>query len=164
VSQPATGNTLSDKALDQEFGAGTGQRTRRLKHTGQIKLLFQINQLYKDPQQTQPYGGENIHNAIADLESHGLSAGEYDIVALVHAEGWRQVLNNRADHAHEMDNPFQSEMEALIETGASVYFCLNTARKKSVKAWHVISGIKFVTSGVTAIADWQRDGYCYIQP
>ena len=157
-------DAISNKALDAAFGQGTGQLTRRLTHTDNIKLLFQVNQLFKDPQKTQPYGGENLINTLTDLENHGLIPGEFDIIALVHAEGWRQVLNNRADTPHEMDNPFQAEMEDLLQRGINVYFCLNTARKKSVRIEHVIPGIRFVTSGVTALADWQRDGYCYVQP
>ena len=157
-------NKLSNAGLDASYGDGTGLRTRRLSRTRDVKLLFQINQLFKDPQQTQPYGGENILNAIADFGQHGMTPQDFQIVALVHAEGWRQILNNEARPCHEIANPFQREVEQLLAQGVEVYFCLNTARKKNVQAGHVIDGVKFVTSGVTALADLQAEGFIYIQP
>jgi intracellular sulfur oxidation DsrE/DsrF family protein len=152
------------KAIDEEFGPGTADKTRPLSHTRNIRFLFQVNQLYKDPAQTQPFAVENILNTLSDFENHGMVEQDYDLVAIVHAEGWPLILDNNATERHQTANPFQQDMEDLLRRNIHVFFCLNTARKKTVRTSQVVSGVRFVTSGVTAIADFQAEGYRYIQP
>lgn len=152
------------KAIDEEFGAGTADMTRPLTHTSNVRLLFQVNQLYKDPAQTQPFAVENILNTLSDFQNHGMFEHDYELVALVHAEGWPLILDNEVRQPHQTANPFQADVEDLLRRNVQVFFCLNTARKKIVRASQVISGVRFVTSGVTAIADFQAEGYWYIQP
>ncbi len=150
--------------LDNEFGPGTAAKTRPLVHRRNVRFLFQVNQLYKDPAQTQPFAVENILNTLADFGNHNMAAPDYELVAIVHADGWPLILDNGAADRHRTNNPFQTGMEDLLQRDVQVLFCLNTARKKNVRSSQVISGVMFVTSGVTAIADLQAEGYRYIQP
>ncbi len=152
------------QAIDEEFGPGTAGKTRPLNHTRNVRFLFQVNQLYKDPAQTQPFAVENILNTLSDFENHSMGEQDYHLVAIVHAEGWPLILDNNATDRHQTVNPFPADMEDLLQRNIRVFFCLNTARKKNVRACQVISGVEFVTSGVTAIADFQAEGYRYIQP
>lgn len=150
--------------IDNEFGPGTAAKTRPLHRTSDVRFLFQVNQLYKDPAQTQPFAVENILNTLSDFQNHNMVDQDYDVVAVVHAEGWPLILDNNAAERHQTANPFQADMEDLLRRNIHVFFCLNTARKKNVRASQVIPSVKFVTSGVTAIADLQNEGYRYIQP
>lgn len=152
------------KAIDEEFGSGTADKTRPLNQVRNVRFLFQVNQLYKDPAQTQPFAVENILNTLSDFQNHNMVEQDYDLVAIVHAEGWPLILDNNATDRHQTTNPFQKDIEDLLRRNIHVFFCLNTARKKNVRTSQVISGVKLVTSGVTAIGDFQAEGYRYIQP
>lgn len=157
---------VSGKTLDEEFGPGTAELTRCLNNTDDVKVVYQVNTMCKDALCSAPYALGNIKNAVKDYEiTHGMVRGEdYQIVAIVHSGGTGLVLNNSAAMPNAINNPFQNAMEELIGMGVKVYYCQNTARKKKVTTDQLISGISFVTSGVTAIADFQLKGYSYVQP
>lgn len=147
-------------AVDMEFGAGSSGVTRCLARRNNVKVVYQINQLCKDAACTKPYAIGNIKNAIKDYEdTHDMVRGvDYEIVAIVHSAGWKQVLDDATV------NPFRDDMLDLLAMGVKIKFCQNTARKKGVKYDDLIDGIEFTTSGVTAIADYQLLGYAFVQP
>jgi len=152
--------------LDDEFGPGTAKITRCVKNTDKVKVVYQLNTMCKTAACVKPYALGNIENAIKDYEvTSGMVRGtNYEIVVVVHSGGWRTILDNSAAMPHAASNPFQAQMEAVLAKGVKVYFCQNTARGKNVKTANVISGVKFVTAGVTSIADFQLEGYSYVQP
>ena len=159
----AAGNPIS---IDQQFGDGSSAVTRCLANTRHVKVLYQINTECKNSKCDVPYAVGNIVNHIKDFETtHGMKTRDYDIVVIVHSAGWKLVLNNSALEKHSTDNPFQAAMEDLVaRPSVKVYFCQNTAHSKDVKLANMIEGIGFVTSGVSAIADLQEEGYRYVQP
>ncbi|MDH5426275.1 MAG: DsrE family protein [Gammaproteobacteria bacterium] len=159
----ANGNPIS---IDEKFGPGSMAATRCLANTKAVKSLYQINALCKDAACTAPYALGNIQNHINDLTiTHGMDADDYEIAVVVHAGGWKLVLNNNSDTPHAATNPFQSAMEAAVANPRiKVMFCANTAAKKGIKLSQMIPGIKFSTAGVSAISDLQEEGYRYIQP
>jgi len=157
---------VSGIPLDEEFGAGTSEVTRCLRQQTNIKVVYQINQACKNADCSKPYATGNITNAINDYQiTHGLQAGtDYDVVAIVHSKGYPLVLDNSSTNPHPDENPFQEQVQSLLDQGVTVYFCQNTARKNGVMIDQMIPGIQFVTAGVTAIADYQLRGYAMIQP
>lgn len=159
----AAGNPIS---IDQQFGDGSFAVTRCLANTHHVKVLYQINTECKNSVCDAPFAVGNIVNHIKDFETtHGMTSRDYEIVVIVHSAGWKLVLNNNALEKHSADNPFQAAMEDLVSRpGVKVYFCQNTAHSKKVKLANMIDGIGFVTSGVSAIADLQEEGYRYVQP
>lgn len=160
--------TASGMQLDDEFGAGTQAVTRCLKHNENVRVLFQMNQLYKNSKNDAPYAAENILNALEDYSvTHGIKDGHYEVVVVAHSEGWRLMLDNvklNAKGSVLPRNPFQAQIQELMNKGVKIYFCLNTMRSKGVVKGDLIDGIEFVTSGVTAIPDFQRVGFQYVQP
>lgn len=152
------GNSIS---IDEKFGPGSQAVTRCLGKTRRARVLYQINTLYKDASDPSkgPYAVGNIKNHIVDFETtHGMSSDDYEIVVVVHSSGWKLVLNNST-------NPYLGDMTSLVNTpSVKVLFCQNTASKKGVKLVDMIPGIGFTTSGVSAIADLQNEGYRYVQP
>ena len=163
---------LNGMTLDDEFGPGTAALTRCISKRDQVKVVYQINQQCKNSACTKPYAIGNIINAINDYEiTHGMSADEYEIVAVVHSGGWPLILNNDAGvdgsgapTGTRRHNNFQPEMEALLAKGVRVVFCQNTARSKGVRTDDLIPGVEYVTAGVTALADYQALGYSFVQP
>ncbi len=157
---------LNGKTLDEEFGPGTQQITRCLEKREDVKVLYQINKACRDEACSRPYALGNIRNAINDYKiTHGMALGKgFDIVAIVHSGGAPLVLDNNSSTPSSITNPFQDQMQALLDAGVKVYFCQNTARSKGIVTNQLIPGIKYITAGVTAIADFQLLGYAYVQP
>ena len=158
--------TAVAEAVELEFGPGSADVTRCLAKREDIKVVYQINQECKNSNCDAPYAAGNIMNAYKGyVDTHGIDPAQVEIVAVVHSSGWKLVLDNNAAEPHPTAaNPFQDKIQALLDKGIKVYFCQNTARKKGVKLAHMIKGVKFVTSGVTALADFQSIGYSYVQP
>ena len=143
-------------AIEAEFGVGAAAATRCLDNTRKVRVVYQVNVACKDANCTAPYAIGNIKNAVKDYENtHGMSPDDYEIVAVVHSGGTPLILAG---------GQFQADVEAIMAMGVKVYYCQNTARKKGVKFADMIPGVEFVTSGVTAIADFQLEGYGYVQP
>ena len=126
--------------------------------------------------------------------THGMKAGrDYKIVVVLHSPGGLMALKNKSyngglknlndpndDVPPELidgRNPFEGRIRALMEEGVKFYFCQNTTRAfikngtlpryltTGVSATdQMIEGIEYTTAGLTAIADFQAQGYQYIQP
>ena len=156
---------VSGLTLDDEFGPGSQQVTRCIKVRDHIKVVFSLNTLCGNSNCTRAYGANNIQNALKDYEiTHGISQSDYEVIAVVYGAGYPLILNNNAQTPHATTNPFQAEIQSLLDNGVKVQFCQNTARSRGVKLDQMIAGVTFVTAGVTSIADYQALGYSYIQP
>lgn len=162
--------------LDQEFGEGAAEITRCIQRRHNVKMVMQINKFCRDSvpnedcAKSRAYGLAQLNSIIRDYEiTHGMMPGvDYEIVAVVHGSGGLQMLNNSY-----YENQFQSQVENLISKGVKFYFCQNTIRGFIVKKHlfeygeavdAIIPGVEFVTGGLTALADFQSQGYVYIQP
>ncbi len=151
--------------IDAEFGPGSKDVTRCLEKVEKVKVVYQVNQKCKNSACKKPYAIGNMNNAINDYKiTHGMDDEDFKLVAVVHSAGWPLILNNNAQNPNTQTNPFQNQVEALLAKGVDIYFCQNTARAKGVKKEQMIPGIQFVTAGVTALADFQLEGYAFIQP
>lgn len=159
-------NYLTGLAWEQEFGYGASDISRCLERRHNLKVVVQINQLYNTGSTTQPYAIANINNIINDYEiTHGLERGhDYEMVVVVHGAGGPMVLNNSAAVPNAKFNPFQSQMQDLVNKGIKVYLCQNTARSLNLKVDQLIPGVGLVPSGVSTIIDFQNLGYVYLQP
>ena len=149
--------------IDVEFGAGASQITRFLMFRYGVKMVMQINQFESSP--GKPYGLHNLINIINDYEITN-GARDYRIVAINHGPGAIQLLNRKSvtPHPDAMANVYQEVVEDLMAKGVQFYMCMNTARSMGIKTVHLIPGVQFVTSAPTAIVDFQRMDYKYIQP
>jgi len=157
---------ISGLSLEDEFGPGTSKMTRCLHKPEKIKVVYQLNKTCKNAACSKAYGLGNINNAVNDYETtHGLKAGiDYEIIAIIHSKGYKLALNDNSKDDPNKQNPFQAKVQALVNKGVKFYFCQNTARKKKVKTNDIIPGINYVTSGVTALGEFQQMGYAMIQP
>jgi len=177
---------VSGMSMDDEFGPGTSDITKCIKKRHQVKMVVQINQYGTD---TAPYALGNITNIIDDYEiTHGMVRGrDYEIVAVIHSGGGRMALKDtgaRGDGTMVPGrNPHEAAIKALMDKGVKFYFCQNTTRAymnnqpdtaitslpkfSEVQEWatdQIIEGMLYTTAGLTSIADFQTQGYQYIQP
>ena len=136
------------------------------------------------------YALGNIRNMIKDYEgSHGID--NWEIVAVVHSGGWGMLVKDGYTFTNALgegggtpgvktlSNQFQGQVEDLIDQGVRFLFCQNTTRgminrgnlptvNESASGGGateaLIDGVEYTTAGVTAIADFQKRGYSYVQP
>ncbi len=163
---------VNNLTLNEEFGPDTQELTRCNKVRHNVKLLIQINAYGTD---ARAYALGNIVNVINDYEiTYGMRPGkDYEIVAVVHSGGGPLVIKNgtTGDLVHYVTNTHEAEVEDLIDAGVKFYFCQNTTRSMQ-KAGSLpadatstlIPGVQYVTAGIAAIADFQAQGYQYVQP
>lgn len=165
VASPYTdafGNTVS---YADKFGAGVMNIINCVQEREEVKLVMQVNQ-YVDAK-GRPYGFRNVGSMIRDYTvAAGINKKEIDFNVVVHGGGFPFVLDPDAVNAHAdaPKNKFKGMVQDLIASGVNVYFCLNTAAAKNIKADQLIPGVQAVTGGLTAVADFQERGYSYIQP
>lgn len=176
---------VNDLTLDEEFGPGTEELTHCIERRHNVKLLVQINQycsgaLKADGTCARPYALGNIYNVIADYEiTYGMRPGkDYEIVAVVHSGGGPLVIQDGTNGV--VVNEFEGQVEDLMNQGVKFYFCMNTTRGfqssgrlpadatsalvTSVDSHGVEHSVEYVTAGITALADFQDQGYRYVQP
>ncbi|MGA1824031.1 MAG: DsrE family protein [bacterium] len=154
---------LTGLTLDEEFGPGASEITKCLTFKYNIKALVQINKFEARP--GRPYALGNIASMINDYEiTHG--TGNYKIVAVVHDSGATLMLNRFAAIPNPLavDNIYQDVVEDLIAKGVEFFLCQNSSRSRGIKVFQLIPGVKFVTSGGTALIDFQRMGFILFQP
>ena len=133
----------------------------------------------------RPYALGNLRNMLADLRTtNGVSDEEIDIRVVVHSGGGYVLLKDAGydgggNYIPEGRNKFQSQVEDLMAEGVRFFFCQNTTRgfirsgtlpgpamvdSTGGATAQLIDDVEYVTAGVTAISDFQEQGYRYVQP
>jgi len=159
-----------DTTLDLEFGPGSAEITHCLKRRHKVKLVVQVNQYCGKTDEngvcTRPYALHNIDNVIKDYEvTNGMVQGrDYEIAAIVHSGGGTLLLDPDGGHPNAVNNQFAQDVMDLMDAGVKFYFCQNTARSMHVTTDQLIPGVEYVTAGISALADFQSDGWTYVQP
>jgi len=176
-AKDAGNNLLS---IDAEFGDGVQSITKCLENRKKIKLVMQVNQACRDTTivngalenharscgETRGYGIAQMKNMIRDYKvTHGISSKNLDLNIIVHGGGGTMLLDMPW-------NKLKPAVTALIADGVKFYFCQNTIRGMAPKMGltraqlvsKVLPGVEYVTAGLTAVVDFQDEGYLYVQP
>lgn len=169
----------NQKTLNEEFGPGTSELTHCLKRRHKVKLLIQANKYCGKEGENgcaRPYALHNIKNVINDYKiTNGMVQGQdYEIAVVVHSGGGVLLLDPKAiDPATDLPDPHpkaasdkfdERYVKPLLEQGVKFYFCQNTARGMGVQTHQLIPGVEYVTAGISALADFQSNGWTYVQP
>ena len=158
--------------LDQEFGEGSAEITSCLSKRKKVKLVVQANQFCMDDlpnaECTRPFALLNLTKMIEDYEiTHGMKPGkDYEMTVIAHTKGGPLMLKD------ESKNQFRTQVEALLDKGVKFYLCQNATRSmvnrgllpKGDATANIIDGVEYVTAGITAVVDFQYQGYVYVQP
>ena len=177
---------VNGMTIDEEFGAGVQEKTRCLENRKEVKLVMQVNMACRDTtvvwnSDTNSYALENharscgekrgfgiaqMKNMIADyMVTHGIDSENLDLNIIVHGGGGTMLMDMPW-------NKLKDEVKGLIAKGVKFHFCMNTVRGMAPKMGltipqftsKVIPGVTYVTGGLTALGDFQEEGYVYIQP
>jgi intracellular sulfur oxidation DsrE/DsrF family protein len=162
-------------AVEATFGAGAADMTRCIQKRRNVKLVYQLNQFTDPSNSSKPYGLGNIQNAINDYrDNYGMAMGkDVDIAVVIHSGAAKMAVQDAVLQSKGAGaNPYEATIRHLIDQGVSFYLCQNSARSlikeqaltPGYATGELIEGVGFVTSGVTAIPDFQSRGYLYVQP
>ena len=163
---------VSGMTLDQEFGAGSAEITHCLQRRAHVKLVVQANQFCMDnvsnAECTRPFALLNLSKMIEDFEiTHDMKPGrDYELAVIAHTKGGPLMLKD------ETVNQFRSKVEKLMAQGVKFYLCQNATRAMIRNGLlpagdataNIIDGVQYVTAGITAVTDFQYQGYVYVQP
>ncbi len=181
-------------SYDQMFGNDVAENMNCNDRRHRVKIVMQVNKYCRDSHDTagapiknlahchandistdgklnRDYAVINMIKMIEDFEiTHGMKAKDYDMVAVVHS-GAAALLKR--------GNPYEGHIKKLMASGVKFYLCLNTAASwlKSGKlskkpnangdltiSEDLIESVGYVPAGLSAISDFQHQGYVYVQP
>ena len=165
VASPYKSTAGDTVSFEDKFGVGTTELMNCLQERDDVRVVMQVNSFVDG--KGRPYGFRNLPNMINDYEiTNGMKSSDYEISVIIHSGGYPFVLDPAAPGAHPeaYKNTFAGMVSDLIDRGIKVYFCMNTAAAKGIKTDQMLSGVQYVTAGLTAVADFQEQGYRYVQP
>jgi intracellular sulfur oxidation DsrE/DsrF family protein len=171
-NRECTVGLVTGMSLDQEFGPGSANITHCLQRRAHVKLVVQANQFCMDnvsnPECTRPFALLNLFKMIDDFEiTHGMKPGRnYEMAVIAHTKGGPLMLKD------ETINQFRGHVERLLDKGVKFYLCQNATRAMVRNGLlpagdataNIIDGVEYVTAGITAVTDFQYQGYLYVQP
>lgn len=163
---------VNGQTLDEEFGLGSAKITSCLKQRTKVKLVVQANQFCMDNVSnascSRPYALLNLSKMIEDYEvTHGMKPGrDYEMAVIAHTKGGPLMIKDYTI------NQFRSQVETLLKQGVKFYLCQNATRAMIRRGLlptgdataNIIDGVEYVTAGITAVVDFQYQGYVYVQP
>lgn len=94
---------------------------------------------------------------------HGYPEERVRAAAVVHGSGWQSLLTDSAFAARfgGKPNPTRKLVEELVQHGAQVVLCGQTAGSRGIRREELIPGVKVAISAMTALNVLQADGYRY---
>jgi intracellular sulfur oxidation DsrE/DsrF family protein len=92
---------------------------------------------------------------------HGYLEARVRGAAVVHGNGWPALLTDSAFAARfgGKPNPSRRLVEELLEHGAQLVLCGQTAGNRSIRRDELLPGVKVAISAMTALNVLQADGY-----
>ncbi len=95
---------------------------------------------------------------------HGYPEARVKAAAVFHGSGWPALLTDAAFAARYggKPNPSRALVQELLQHGAQLVLCGQTAGARGVRRDELIPGVKVAISAMTALQVLQADGYQYI--
>ncbi len=95
---------------------------------------------------------------------HGYALANVHGAAVVHGNGWPALLTDSAFAARfgGKPNPSRRLVEELVQNGATIVLCGQTAGGRGIRREELLPGVKVAISAMTALTALQDDGYRYI--
>lgn len=130
---------------------------------GDMKALFEIN----------AGGGDTVKVneqlvSMARFFNHqarnGVAESRLKAAAVFHGGGWTALLTDSAFAARfgGKPNPSRQLVEELLQHGAQLVLCGQTAGARSIRRDELLPGVKVAVSAMTAMIVLQNEGYRFI--
>jgi intracellular sulfur oxidation DsrE/DsrF family protein len=129
----------------------------------EFKVIFDVSQSSKDKSKPNKY----IVTAARFLNMHayaGKSLEQLKVAMTIHGAAWQDVLNN-AEYKEKngVDNPNTALINQLTEAGVTIIICGQTAAYRGMTKTSVNPNVKFALSAMTALVQYQNNGYRFIK-
>lgn len=95
---------------------------------------------------------------------HGVPAAQVKAAAVIHGSGWPALLSDAAFAARfgGKPNPSRKLVEELLQQGAQLVLCGQTAGARGIRRDELLPGVKVAISAMTAMQYFQSEGYAFI--
>lgn len=129
----------------------------------EFKVIFDVSQSSEDKSTPNKY----IVTAARFLNMHaneGMSLNQLKVAMTIHGGAWQDVLNNKAyKEKYGVDNPNFKLINQLTKAGVDVIICGQTAAYRGMNRDTVNPNVKFALSTMTALLQYQNQGYRFIK-
>jgi intracellular sulfur oxidation DsrE/DsrF family protein len=131
--------------------------------TAAFKVIFDVSKSSEDKSIINKY----IVTAARFLNMHaneGMKKEQLKAAMTIHASAWQDVLNNTIyKEKYGVDNPNLKLINQLNEAGVDIILCGQTADYRGLTKDNVIPNVKFALSAMTALLQYQNNGYIYMR-
>lgn len=129
----------------------------------ELKVIFDVSESSDDKAQMNG----QIETAARFLNMHskaGMKAEQLKVAITIHGGAWQDILNNKAyKKLHGVNNPNSKLIEMLSDAGVEVILCGQTAAVRRIKKEDMIPDVKMALSAMTALLQYQNNGYQFIK-
>ncbi len=139
------------------------QATYKTDTSASFKAVFDVMNSPEDKTQVNPW----IETAARFLNMHaraGVDPGQLQVALVVHNKASTDLLENPYyRELYGTDNPNSPLIKALMESGAQVVFCGQSSVARKVPVEQTIAGVQLSLSAMTALIQFQDQGYRLIK-
>ncbi|WP_347921966.1 DsrE family protein [Pontimicrobium sp. SW4] len=129
----------------------------------EFKVIFDVSQSSTD----RSIINKNIVTAARFLNMHaneGMKKEQLKVAMTIHGGAWQDVLNNKAyKEKYGVDNPNLELINELTKAGADIIICGQTASFRGITKDNANPNVKFALSAMTALIQYQNNGYTFIK-
>lgn len=131
--------------------------------TAELKVIFDVSQSSEDRNILNKY----IETAARFLNMHadaGMKPEQLKVALTVHGGAWQDILNDDAYQLrYGVKNPNSGLIKALNEAGVDIILCGQTASYRKIKKEEIIPDVKMALSAMTALLQYQNNGFRFIK-
>ena len=131
--------------------------------SAEFKVIFDVTKSSED----KSIINKNIVTAARFLNMHaeeGMDKSQLKVALTIHGAAWQDVLTNEAYHEKfGADNPNVELINQLTDAGADIIICGQTAAYRGITKQNANKNVKFALSAMTALLQYQQNGYTYIK-
>ena len=135
----------------------------KIDKSADFKVIFDVSKSSED----KSARNKSIETAARFLNMHsneGMKSEQLHAALTIHGGAWQDVMTNEAyREKFGVDNPNLKLINQLSEAGVDVIICGQTAGVRGLNKTNVNPNVKFVLSAMTALIQYQNNGYRFIK-
>ncbi len=129
----------------------------------EFKVIFDVSASSQEKNVINKY----IVTAARFLNMHaneGMSPKQLKVAMTIHGGAWQDVLSDaRYKENFGVENPNTKLINQLTEAGVDIIICGQTASFRGMSRADVNPNVKFALSAMTALLQYQNNGYTFIK-
>jgi intracellular sulfur oxidation DsrE/DsrF family protein len=149
------------KDFGQTFAVNNPEITTDTNAT--LKVIFDVSNSSEDKSVPNKY----IVTAARFLNMHaneGMKVEQLKVAMTIHGSAWQDVLSDAVyNEKYGVANPNLKLIDQLTDAGVEVIICGQTAAYRKMDRKDVNPNVKFALSAMTALLQFQNDGYRFIK-